>query len=510
MTSWNFNLAQLWRRIATSAPMMCITLTIGCIVAGCTVGPNYHRPSTEVPTAYKEQPPEGWKEAKPQDDIGKGAWWVVFGDPTLNDLEQQAVSQNLTLKAAAERVIESRANLQVTRGDLYPQVAAQPNLSRSRESGTRPNPPGFPSAAFTSNEFDLPASVSYEVDLWGRIRRQVESARADVQASQADYENVLLGLKSDVAQAYFSVRYIDTELAIFNHNIDLLQQGLNLAELRHNGGIVSGLDVSQAQTLLDSTQATYIGLGVQRAQFEHTLAVLLGKPASEFSLAPDPKLIVPPMIPEGLPSDLLERRPDVAEAERRMVSTNAQIGVARAAFFPDVTLTAGGGYLSSSLVQLFNFSSLVWDAAASANAPIFTGGKLTGNLVRAQATYEESVANYRQQVLTAFKDVEDALAGLRILEQQEIAQNRAVDAARRTAQISTSRYKEGLAVYIEVIDAERDVLTNEQLAAQLREQRLLTTALLIKALGGGWEDSKIHTPVPNKVESGAPTAPGAP
>lgn len=496
---------QFWRRVAIVAPVAC-----SAFIGGCTVGPNYHRPSTEVPTAYKEQPPEGWKEAKPQDDIGKGAWWEVFSDQTLNDLEKQAVSQNLTLRAAAERVIEARANLQVTRGDLFPQVAAQPNLSRSRESGTRPNPPGFPSAAFTSNDFDLPAGVSYEVDLWGKIRREIESARADVQASQADYENVLLGLKSDVAQSYFSVRYIDTELAIFNHNIDLLQQGLNLAELRHNGGIVSGLDVSQAQTLLDSTQATYIGLGVQRAQFEHTLALLLGKPASDFSIAPDPKLIVPPTIPEGLPSDLLERRPDVAEAERRMVSTNAQIGVARAAFFPDVTLTAGGGYLSSSLVKLFNFSSLVWDAAASANAPIFTGGKLAGNLVRAQATYEESVANYRQQVLTAFKDVEDALAGLRILEQQEIAQNKAVDAARRTAQISTSRYKEGLAVYIEVIDAERDVLTNEQLAAQLREQRLLTTALLIKALGGGWEDSKIHAPVPNKVDASAATAPGAP
>src|SRR6202050_2156969 len=335
-----------WRWVATAGLVVC-----GALIAGCTVGPNYHKPSTDVPSVYKEQPPPGWKEAQPQDDIGKGAWWEIFGDTTLNDLEKQAVAQSLTLRAAAERVIEARANYQVTRSDLFPQVAAQPNISRSRESGTRPNPPGFPNAPFTSNDFDLPASVSYEVDLWGRIRRQIESARADAQASQADYENVLLTLKSDVAQTYFSLRYIDTELAIFNHNIDLLQQGLNLAELRHNGGIVSGLDVSQAQTLLDSTQATYVGLGLQRAQFEHNLALLLGKPASAFSLGPDPRLIVPPQIPEGLPSDLLERRPDVAEAERRMASSNAQIGVARAAFFPDVSLTAGGGYLSSSLVK---------------------------------------------------------------------------------------------------------------------------------------------------------------
>jgi len=286
---------------------------------------------------------------------------------------------------------------------------------------------------------------------------------------------------------------VDTDREILKGNIDLLEKALKLTQARHSGGVASGLDVSEAETLLATIQAQFVGLGVQRAQFEHALALLVGKPASEFTIPENPLVLEPPQIPVGLPSDLLERRPDIAESERLMASANAQIGVARAAFFPSLSLTGTSvGYQTDNIAQLFNLSSAVWAAMAGASQPLFEGGRLTANLARARAAYDENVANYREQVLTGFKEVEDGLAGLRVLEDQEATQNRAVVAARKTAEISTARYKEGLANYLEVIDAQRTVLDNEVLSAQLREYRLLTTVQLIKALGGGWQDFKVH------------------
>lgn len=466
---------------------------LALFVSGCTVGPNYKRPSVEVPSSYKEPPPQGWKEAAPHDEIAKGNWWETFGDSQLNDFEKQALASNQTLQAAVARVIQARASVRVTRADLFPAVNADPSASRARESGTRPNPPGFIGGAFTANTITLPLDVSYEVDLWGRVRRSVESARAQAQASQADYENILLTLKSDVAQNYFSLRYLDVDREILSGNIELLKKALDLTQTRHSGGVASGLDVSEAETLLATTQATYAGLRVQRAQFEHALAVLVGKPAAEFSVPEKPLVLEPPAIPAGLPSDLLERRPDIARAERLMASANAQVGVARAAFFPSLNLTGSAGYLSDDLVKLFNLSSTVWSLAAGASQPLFAGGRISANYERSRAAYDESAANYRQQVLLAFQEVEDGLSGLRVLEEQEAAQNKAVESSRRTVKISTARYKEGLANFLEVIDAERTVLENEQESAQLRELRLLTTVQFIKALGGGWQESKIYS-----------------
>ncbi len=477
------------------------------LLSGCrAVGPNYNRPGVATPTAWKEQPPEGWKTATPSDDISKGNWWEIFGDTELNTLETQAIAANQTVQAAAERVLEARAEAKTTRANLYPFVSAQPSAGGARSSGTRPAQPGSEVVAYTAETFSLPVDASYMLDLWGQIRRSIESANAFTQSSVADYENVLLTAKSDVAEDYVMLHFIDEERIILRDNLDLQQKALELAQVRHTGGVASGLDVSEAQTLLDTTQGDYIGLGVQREQFEHALAVLVGVPPANFSVPEKELDLRPPVVPVGLPSDLLERRPDVAAAERLMASNNAQIGVARSAYFPSIELTGSGGLLSGGVANLFSLPSLVWSAAAGATQPLYAGGRLAAGVEHAQAVYDESVANYRQQVLGAFQEVEDGLSGLRVLEEQAGAYDEAVKSAQETVDISTSRYREGLANYIEVIDAETSLLTNQRVADQILEQRLLTTVQLIQALGGGWAESRIYS----TSSSGAPASGSAP
>jgi NodT family efflux transporter outer membrane factor (OMF) lipoprotein len=490
------------------------TLAAVSVLAGCTVGPKYSRPTVETPTNWKEQPPDGWKTATPNDTISKGNWWEIFGEQQLNDYETQAIAANQNLRAAAQRVLEARASAQVTRSQEFPKVTGLPSALRERNSGNGVAPPGSHGFAYQANDFIVPADVSYEVDLWGSVRHSIESANELTQVSVAQYENVLLTLKSDVAEDYIMVRFIDQEREILKNNIDLQQKALDLTQARHNGGVASGLDVSEAETLLDTTEGSYIGLGVQRSQFEHALAVLLGKAPAEFSMAENPLNFQPPALPPGLPSDLLERRPDIAEAERIMASDNAQIGIARAAYFPALNLTGDAGFLSEAFSRLFTVPSMIWSVGANASQPIFTGGALSGNMQRARATYDESVADYRQQVLTAFQQVEDGLSGLRVLEQQSAAYDKAVKSAQQTVDISTSRYREGLANFLEVIDAQVTLLTNQRVSDQILEQRLLTTVSLIQALGGGWQDSKIYTSDSSnggKVASPAitPATPGA-
>jgi len=368
-----------------------------------------------------------------------------------------------------------------------------PSAVRSQQSGNRPFQPGStPSKTYTANTFSVLFDLSYELDIWGKVRRAFEAANADAQASLAAYETILLTLKSDVAQTYFSLRYLDADLSILKNNIEVLKRSLDLVLVRYKGGIASGLDVAQAETLLASTQAQYIGEGKQRAELEHALAVLIGKPASEFSIANNPLSLVPPVIPPGLPSDLLERRPDIAEAERAMAASNARIGVAKAAFFPSINLTGSAGQLSDKFSSLLNGQSFTWFFGPTMSLPIIEGGRLSADLKRARAAYDESVANYRQQVLVAFQEVEDALAGLHILENQAAAQARSVQAAQRNRELSTFRYKRGAALYLEVLDAQRTVLQNEQLAVQIRGLQLVTSVQLVKALGGGWQDSNIY------------------
>ncbi|HKW30908.1 MAG TPA: efflux transporter outer membrane subunit [Verrucomicrobiae bacterium] len=451
-----------------------------------TVGPDYHPPTNSVPAAYKAKELGSWKMGQPLDTVPKGNWWEVFNDTHLNGLEAEALQANQGLKAAVARVDQARATARVARGDLLPGLNLDPSYIRQRYS---PNAePSF--GSLTANTFNTPLDLSYEVDLWGRVRRGFESARADAQASLAEYYNVLLTLQSDVAQNYFALRSLDAEIATVTGTVDLRREQVKLVRSRYEGGIGSQLEVAQAETELATTEADAASLAQRRDELENAIAILVGRIPSDFHLpaqsasnwAPPP-----PEIPAGLPDELLERRPDVAEAERQLASANAKIGVAKAAFFPVLTLTGSGGYVSGDLDTLFNWSSRTWSIGPSLSLPIFAGGRNRANYQRSQAAYREAVALYRQQVLVAFGDVEDSLAGIRHLADQAAAQQRAVANARRAANLADDRYRSGIVSYIEVVDADRDALTAERANAQLAGRRLIASVQLIKALGGGWE-----------------------
>jgi len=455
-----------------------------------TVGPDYKLPTNAVPAAYKTADFGSWKEGRPLDNVPKGNWWEIFGDTNLNALEVQAVSANQQLKAAVARVDEARATARVARSQLMPSLSLNPSFTREAYS---PNAnPSF--GNITANTFSAPLDLSYEVDLWGRIRRLFQGARADAQASLADYYNVLLTLQSDVAQNYFALRSLDAEIATVNGTIALRHEQVRLVRSRLEGGIGSELDVAQAETELATTEAEAASLAHQRDELENAIAILVGENPSSFQLAAldDPNWNPPPpQIPAGLPSDLLERRPDVAHAERQLASANARIGVAKAAFFPVLTLTGSAGYLSGDLSSLFKWDSRTWSIGPSLSLPIFAGGRNRAGYHNSQAAFQESTAVYRQQVLIAFGDVENSLSGIYHFAVQAEAQQRAVTSARRASDLATDRYRSGIVAYIEVVDASRDTLTAERANAQLAGQRLITAVQLIKALGGGWSESSI-------------------
>ena len=459
-----------------------------------TVGPDYRPPTNSVPANYKAVDFGSWKEGRPLDNVPKGNWWEIFGDTNLNVLESQAVQANQQLKAAVARVDEARATARVARSQLMPTVSLNPSYSRE---GYSPNAnPSF--GNITANTFNVPLDLSYEVDLWGRIRRLFQGARADAQASLADYYNVLLTLQSDVAQNYFALRSLDAEIATVNGTIALRHEQVQLVQSRFEGGVGSDLDVAQAETELASTEAEAAALAHRRDELENAIAILVGENPSSFKLAAenDPNWNPqPPQIPAGLPSDLLERRPDVAQAERQLASANARIGVAKAAFFPVLTLTGSAGYLSGDLSSLFSWDSRTWSFGPSLSLPIFTGGRNRANYKYSQAAFQESTALYRQQVLAAFGDVENSLSGIYHFAIQAEAQQRAVTSARRATELATDRYRSGIVAYIEVVDASRDTLTAERANAQLAGQRLIASVQLIKALGGGWSDWELSESV---------------
>ncbi len=488
-------ISRAWRFRALGSSVVAATflLILQSAKAGLfNVGPDYKAPTNATPDEYKAEGLGSWKQGQPLDQVPKGTWWEVFGDPTLNDLEKQAAMQNQNLKAAVARVGQARATARVARGELMPTLSTDPSWTRQRYS---PNQvPSFGNV--TANAFSVPLDFSYEVDLWGRVRRGFESARADAQASLADYYNVLLTLHSDVAQNYFGLRSLDAEIAIVAHTVDLRKEQVRLVRSRFEGGIGNELDVARAETEQSTTEADIASLARRRAELENGLAILVGTNPAVFRLSantPDNWNPTPPKIPAGLPGELLERRPDVGEAERSLASANAKIGVAKAAFFPVVNLTASGGYLSGEVENLFNWGSRVWSVGPSISLPLFAGGRNRANYHRSQAAFEEAVARYRQQVLVAFGDVENSLSGIRFLTDQYAAQQRAVTQARRSADLATQRYQSGIVAYIEVIDASRDVLQTERGNAQLTGQRLITTVQLIKALGGGWSDQQLFT-----------------
>ncbi|HEV2437153.1 MAG TPA: efflux transporter outer membrane subunit [Verrucomicrobiae bacterium] len=455
-----------------------------------TIGPDYRPPTNSVPATYKAAGPGSWKEGRPLDTVPKGNWWKVFNDTNLNAVETQALQANQGLKAAVARVEQARDTARVARGDLLPGLNLAPSFNRQRYS---PNAePSF--GNLTASSFSTPLDLSYEVDLWGRVRRGFESARADAQASLAEYYNVLLTLQSDVAQNYFALRSLDAEIATVTGTVNLRREQVRLVRSRYEGGIGSQLEVAQAETELATTEAEAASLAQRRDELENAIAILAGQNPADFHLPPratghwNPR---PPEIPAGLPADLLERRPDVAEAERQLASANAKIGVAKAAFFPVLTLTGSGGYVSGDLDSLFNWDSRTWSIGPSLSLPIFAGGRNRANYKRSQAAYAEAVALYRQQVLVAFGDVEDSLADLRHLADQAAAQQRAVTNARRAANLASDRYRSGIVSYIEVVDANREALAAERANVQLTGQQLIASVQLIKALGGGWSDTQL-------------------
>ena len=474
--------------------MKALLVILASFVTACgfsgllTVGPDYHAPSNAVPATYKNAALGTWKEGHPLDNVPKGSWWQLFQDPDLDRLEAQASQANQNLKASVARVEQARAIARVARAELMPSANFNPSFERQRYS---PNQvPSF--GPITADTFSVPLDLSYELDLWGRVRRGFESAHAEAQASLADFYSVLLTVQSDVAQNYFALRSLDAEITTVNATVGLRQEQVRLVQSRFDGGIGSELDVARAQTELATTEADAASLAQQRSRLENALAVLIGSNPSTFSL---PALTnqdwnpEPPTVPSGLPGELLERRPDVAAAERQLAATNARIGVAKAAFFPVVSLTASGGYLSGEVENLFNWDSRVWSLGPSVSLPIFAGGRNRANYRRAKAAFQESVAKYREQVLVAFSDVENSLAGERFLADQSAAQQRAVAHARRAAELATQRYRSGIVSYLEVVDASREALQAERSSAQLAGLRLNNTVQLIKALGGGWQSA---------------------
>ena len=456
------------------------------VLAGCAAGPDYVRPAVEMPPAWQLEEP--WRVATPSDAQAKGAWWQRFADPRLDALQAQALSQSPTLAIASARLAQARAVVASAESGQLPSASLAARVARQRISANRPlSNYGAPNFATVQDDFTPTLAVSYEVDLAGRVRRTIEGARASAEQAAADLENTRLLLGTDLATAYFNLRAIDIELDVVGRSLELQGRSLEFVRTRHDLGAASGLDVAQQQALLDTTRTQVEVLRRQRGPFEHAVATLTGTPAPSFTLAPDLRELVPPAVPLGVPSDVLERRPDVASAERAMAAANAQIGVAKAAYYPSITISALGGGESRVFGGLFDAPSLVWSLGASLVQPVFQGGRLDANVEFARANYDATVATYRRVVLTAMQEVEDGITGLASLERADAQARIAVETARRVLELASARYEGGATTYLDVITAQQSLLAAERLAAQLSGQRLLTSVFLIKALGGGWE-----------------------
>ena len=457
-------------------------------LAGCAVGPKYHPPVFQAPPTYKEV--GDWKPAQPNDQNLGGSWWTIFQDPQLDALEAQVNVSNQNLKAAEAQFRQARAALRYSRADYYPTVTAAPSATRERTSGRRP-PATSVFDGITYNDFVLPFSVAYEADVWGRVRKNVESYREQAQASAADLATVNLSMHADLAVDYFQARSLDAEEQLLNSTVKQYEQALELNENRFQGGIASEVEVEQAKTQLQTTRAIAIEVGVARAQYEHAVAILIGKPPAEFNLPPLPLTAPPPHVPISIPSELLERRPDIAAAERRVAAANAQIGVAKSAYYPLVNLSAAGGFESSAITTLISGPSGLWSIGLSAVGTVFDVGRRRALNDQARAAYDYQVAAYRENVLTGFQQVEDNLAAVRILENEAQVQDEAVAAAQRSLDLSVTRYKGGVTSYLEVITAQSAALADEVTAVNILGRRMANTVLLIQALGGGWDRSSL-------------------
>ncbi len=454
-------------------------------LSGCAVGPKYQRPSAPVPTQFKESvAPTTPETGTPT--IAYNNWWLVFNDSTLNQLENDADSANQDIRVAVARVDQAEAAARYSHSFLSPTLSLGASASRTREAQNRPNNGNTDGRAATYNDFQLPLFFSYEIDAWGRVRRSLESARDVHQATEADLRFVRLSVEAAVALDYYSLRETDAERAVLDSTIEQLQQALNVMTNRFHEGLNSELEVKQAKTLLDQTKAQAQALDIQRAQLEHAIAVLDGRAAPDFSLPKAPFDGLPPSIPSGLPSDLLARRPDIAEADRYVAAATAQIGVARTAYLPHLSLTGYTGFESTNTASIFNWQNFIASLGAAALTPIFNGGRIRADVDQARAAYRGSLAQYEKTVLTAYQEVEDQVAALRILSDEAQSESAAVDDAKRAEEIAMNRYKAGLVGYLDVVFAQTTLLSNERVATQISGQRMVATVVLVKALGGGW------------------------
>ena len=448
--------------------------------------PDYHRPDVQTPVAWKLEPP--WRESSPRDTLDKGQWWERFGDPTLSALEQKVLASNTSLEAATQRLEQARATARAAEAGLFPQIGVGARTSKLRSSANRPLT-NYSQSVYSTVQPDnvVGLTVSYEADLAGRVHSAISGAQASAQQAAADFANTRLMLTAELASSYVNLRELDIELDVLRKSIDLQRRALELITSRHDLGAASGLEVAQQQGVLDSTLTQVDVLAKSRAQYEHAIATLVGTPAPEFSLPAQVRDMTPPAIPLGIPSDVLERRPDVASAERAMAAANAQIGVARAAFFPSIMLTpTTAGYESRDLTTLFNAPSLIWSFGISATQILFDGGRRRANVDFANAGYQAAVANYKTRVLTAMQEVQDGISGLAALERASEQSQRAVASAQRVLDMANARYEGGATTYLDVITAQQSLLSAQRQRAQLLGQRLLTSVFLVKALGGDW------------------------
>lgn len=455
---------------------------LAVLAAACAPNPKYvpPAPAAPAPAAFKEN--ANWRPAQPADAVLKGHWWELFGDPQLNALEQQIDVSNQNLKIIAAQFEQARQAVRASRSNLFPQVSTAPAVVRTSQSATRVVP--APSGSY--GDFLVPVDVTWEADIWGRLRSALAAARAGAQASAGDVESLRLSLHAELAVDYFTLRGVDADEQLLARAVESYAKALELTRNRFQGGLAAAADVALAETQLETTRAQSVDVTVARANLEHAIAVLTGQNAAALSLPPSPLAVPPPIVPAGLPAQLLERRPDIAAAERRVAAANAELGVANAAFFPDLTLSAVTGFESSSIGKWFTGLSNFWTTGPQMLYTIFDAGRRRAISAEAQAGYEESVASYRQTVLVAFREVEDQLAALRILDDEAAVQAKAVDAAERALALANNRYRGGVTSYLEVTVAQSAALANERVAADILTRRVNATVLLVKALGGGW------------------------
>src|SRR5262245_1770705 len=463
------------------------TASILLIATACMIGPKYQRPEAAAPPAFKEAPPAGWSEAHPNDGVPRGRWWTVYGDPRLDALEDRVNISNQNVLAAEARLREAAASVRVTRAALYPTVVATPSVTRT---GTGAN-------SDSQRLYTLPIDAVYQADVWGSIRRSVAASAAVAQATAADLENARLLFQAELAIDYFQIQGLDATSRLLDATVKSYEQAVQLTQDRFEGGIASMGDVALARTQLETARAQFADLGVQRAQFEHAIAVLVGVPPSELSIPPMPSQSPPPAMQTGLPSALLERRPDVAAAERQVAAANEQIGVAKAAFFPSLTLSGNTNTQAAAVVSLLTVPTRVWSVGAELAETLFDGGKRHAQVKLTEATYDATVANYRQTVLTGLQQVEDSLSQLRILSEEADILGRAIEAAQQSLEISTVQYRGGLTNYLQVITAQTSLLQYRRAAVDILTRRMVASVALIQALGGGWDASQL----PRKLAS---------